>query len=217
MARDRCNDSSGHHRHHHHHHRQSQRHHHHVQASSSSCIPSALTSSSSAPRSMVSSGSRSSRSQGRHRRLSHGDVALEESSSLPQFARQGFFEGDCGGGFRYSSTEDLFTSQVVAQDGVTSRGSRSSSRSGSRQQLLLLPDQGTAAPPSGGDGETVFDLRAATEQLIQRTEQLQGGPGKPQHHHHQGFQAPGGGGPLTGSSGVLRGSRQQPRFKEWVI
>ena len=70
----------------------------------------------------------------------------------------GNFQGDCGGGFRYSSTEDLFTSQVQVAGGVTTP---------SESNLFLF------CPKPRMVEDTAFDLRAATEQLIDRTQQLQ--------------------------------------------
>ena len=83
------------------------------------------------------------------RRSSYGDLSSSGS---------GNFVGDCGGGFRYSSNEDLFNSQVQISGGVqTPIGS---------SLFLYCPKQKTS--------EDTFDLKAATEQLIDRTQQLQG-------------------------------------------
>ena len=82
------------------------------------------------------------------RRSSYGDLSSSGS---------GNFQGDCGGGFRYSSNEDLFYSQVQVAGGVTTPSGSS---------LFLF------CPPKKKVEET-FDLRAATEQLIDRTQQLQ--------------------------------------------
>ena len=83
------------------------------------------------------------------RRSSYGDLSSSGS---------GNFAGDCGGGFRYSSNEDLFDSQVEVSGGVQIPVGSS--------MFLFCPKQKTA--------EEAFDLRAATEQLIDRTQQLQG-------------------------------------------
>ena len=82
------------------------------------------------------------------RRSSYGDLSSSGS---------GNFQGDCGGGFRYSSNEDLFNSQVQVSGGVTTP-------SGSNLFLFCPPKKKV---------EETFDLRAATEQLIGRTQQLQ--------------------------------------------
>ena len=84
------------------------------------------------------------------RRSSYGDLSSSGS---------GNFQGDCGGGFRYSSTEDLFNSQVQVAGGVTTPSGSS--------LFLFCP------PKPRMNEDTTFDLRAATEQLIDRTQQLQ--------------------------------------------
>ena len=83
------------------------------------------------------------------RRSSYGDLSSTSS---------GNFVGDCGGGFRYSSNEDLFNSQVEVSGGVTTPA-------GSNLFLFC---------PKPKVVDETFDLRAATEQLIDRTHQLQG-------------------------------------------
>ena len=84
------------------------------------------------------------------RRSSYGDLSSSGS---------GNFQGDCGGGFRYSSTEDLFNSQVQVAGGVTTPSGSS--------LFLFCP------PKPRMNEDATFDLRAATEQLIDRTQQLQ--------------------------------------------
>lgn len=83
------------------------------------------------------------------RRSSYGDLSSTGS---------GNFVADCGGGFRYSSKEDLFTSQVQVSGGVTTPA-------GSNMFLFC---------PKPKVEEYTFDLKAATEQLIDRTQELQG-------------------------------------------
>ena len=83
------------------------------------------------------------------RRSSYGDLSSSGS---------GNFVGDCGGGFRYSSNEDLFNSQVQVSGGVTTPAGSN--------LFLFCPKPKVA--------EDTFDLKAATEQLIDRTQQLQG-------------------------------------------
>ena len=86
------------------------------------------------------------------RRSSYGDLSSSGS---------GNFQGDCGGGFRYSSNEDLFSSQV-----------KLSVRSG--QQTPTGTGAFFSGPNPLAPNVEAFDLKAATEQLIDRTQQLQG-------------------------------------------
>jgi len=168
------------------------------------------------------------------RRSSHGDLTSSGSSSG---GGSGMFHGDCGGGFRYSSTEDLFEQAANRSrqnsltdltgeggggtiDGVTTPvGAASSSVYGSnstiRQRFLFgsgttTPTAGPASLPSqspvvnrhyssqpppppprqyinrhqqhgqyigvAGSVGVGFDLKAATEQLQLRTNELHHGP-----------------------------------------
>ena len=109
------------------------------------------------------------------RRSSYGDLSSSGS---------GNFAGDCGGGFRYSSNEDLFNSQVHVAGGVTTPAGSN--------MFLFCPPKRTI--------EETFDLKAATEQLIDRTQQLQGSVRSSPGLHTQ-------------SNHARRGSR----FGEWAI
>jgi len=107
------------------------------------------------------------------RRSSHGDLTSTGNSGN---AGAGFFAGDCGGGFRYSSTEDLFEQQVSASNSrrtsVTSLngGGGGDATTALRHRFLYGPG-GHHGATEGGSVPT-FDLRAATEQLQHRTMEL---------------------------------------------
>ena len=96
----------------------------------------------------------------RHNRTQYSNLEPRRSSygDLSSSGGSGNFVGDCGGGFRYSSNEDLFHSQVQLAGGVTTP-------QGSNIFLLC---------PKPKRKEDTFDIKAATEQLIDRTQELHG-------------------------------------------
>lgn len=128
------------------------------------------------------------------RRSSHGDLSSSEPGA-------GMFAGDCGGGFRYSSTEDLFEQAANRSRANSRQNSRQNSmtdltaspaavygsNSAMRQRFLFGGTGSAATTPSSQQHQTpvyvnsgghalslgaAFDLKAATEQLQLRTNEL---------------------------------------------